>query len=102
MRYLERRTTLLISAVAEKSEDDFCRGRGEVWLGPIKVGDRFVAAMKDDEQLLCDLRVQDLSVAGNQLAVAQPGDLVDFVVVGTGAGALGVATLLIGEQMEVI
>lgn len=101
MRSLVRRTTLLISDVnVDAGDGSRVQGRGEVWLGPINVGDVFVAAMRDDEETPCQLRVHGQSTAGAPVTSARSGKLIDFVlIVEAAACALGPGVLLVGEQV---
>jgi hypothetical protein len=92
---MPRRITFLCATVLQ-AEGDRHLVDGECWLGPIKVGDRFVAAMDADGQAeeRCDLVVVAVH-EGDDLA---PGTAGSLELVGSRPASGSSGRLLAGEM----
>ena len=70
--------------------------RGEVWLGPVEVGDRFTSAATATEEERVDVRLEEITTPPE---AQEPGRVprVVAVVTGEGIGRLRPGVVLLGD-----
>ena len=89
-----RRVSLWARAV--DAGDGRATVHGEVWLGPIVVGDRFTAASRADHEDAVDLTLAELTEPADAQEVGRVAR-VTAVVTGQGVGVLRAGDVLLGE-----
>jgi len=93
-----RRVTLGVEAV-ESSGDQRLSVRGEVWLGPVVVGDVFTAASDGTAETAVRLRVADIAEPADAQEVGRVARVV-VVLTGDGADSLRPGIVLLGEVRD--